>query len=304
MSSVRPFRCAPFSLASRVGAGLCLGAALATPAAAQGRGHATPRSAPIHNVRPQTSRVPQHITEPRPVQPRPVQPRTIPAQQVPLTQTQPSGNPQHPSESYQTQPYQAQPSPNQLYGNQQRQGQVSPSQPAQPPPARQGVANSPLVSPGHPAQSQQHLPGWMDAHRNLSPAQQHSALEAEPGFRDLKPEEQQRLHNQLTRLNGMSPQQQRMVIQRNEAMERLSVPQRQQVRAAAYQLANLPPSRVPVVARTFRMLRDMPEAQRQAYLNSPQYHSQFNDQERAVLGNLVNVAPLLPPAAAPSGQPR
>ncbi len=138
----------------------------------------------------------------------------------------------------------------------------------------------------------------MDAHRALSPAQQHTALEAEPGFRDLKPEEQQRLHNQLTRLDKMPPQQQRMVIQRNEAMERLSVPQRQQVRAAAQQLGSLPQDRIPVVARTFRMLRDMPEEQRRAYVNSPQYRSQFNDQERSVLGNLVNIAPLLPPATA------
>jgi hypothetical protein len=88
------------------------------------------------------------------------------------------------------------------------------------------------------------------------------------------------------------------VIEKTEAMERLTQPQRQQVRGAMQQLGSLPEDRRRAVARSFRSLRDMPEAQRQDYLNSPAIRSQFSDGERNTLNDLLNVAPMLPPPAA------
>ena len=38
----------------------------------------------------------------------------------------------------------------------------------------------------------------------------------------------------------------------------------------------------------------MPDYQRQQYMNSPAFRSQFNDQERGTLGNLMSVEPYLP----------
>ncbi len=144
--------------------------------------------------------------------------------------------------------------------------------------------------------SQQHLNEWMDTHRNLSPEQQHNALEAEPGFRQLRPEQQQRMHNQLSRLNSMSPEQRQRTIARTEWMEHLAPQQRQQVRSAMAQLGSLPQDRSYAVGRAFRSLQGMPLAERQVYLNSPQFRDQFNDQERGTLNNLLEVSPLLPPA--------
>jgi hypothetical protein len=161
----------------------------------------------------------------------------------------------------------------------------------------------PLVNPAHPNQSQQHLAGWMQAHRNMPLPEQQRALDNEPGFRSLPPQEQQRLHDRLTQLNNMPPQQREKVLERNEAMERLAPPQRQQVRNAMAQLGSLPEDRRHAVSRTFYQLRDIPPAQRQAYMNSPQFRNQFSDQERGALNGLFQITPIWPPLQAQSGQP-
>ena len=147
------------------------------------------------------------------------------------------------------------------------------------------------------AANQPHLSQWMESHRNLPLSQQQSALEAEPGFHELKPQEQQRMRNLVTRLNSMPPEQRQRTIARTEWMERLQPVQRQQVRGAMAQLGSLPPGRARAVGRLFRSLQSMPEGERQNYLNSPQFRGEYNDQERATLGNLLTVAPLIPPPA-------
>ena len=158
--------------------------------------------------------------------------------------------------------------------------------------------------PGRPVKNQQHLADWMDSHRNLPIAQQQSALENEPGFHTLKPQEQQRMHDRLQQLNSMPPQQQQRVIARTEAMERLAPVQRQQIRGAAAQLGSLPPDRRRAVAGAFHSALDLPEGQRQAWLNSPQTRAQFNDQERGTLNNLLQVAPAAGQAGLPGFVPR
>jgi len=143
----------------------------------------------------------------------------------------------------------------------------------------------------HPGANQEHLQQWMEHHRNLTPQQQQKALEHEPGFRDLPSETQQRFRDHLTQLNNMPPERRQRFLDRNEAMARLSVPQRQQVRDAMKQFSGLPVDRRHQVARAFRDLRQMPEPQRQAVMNSESYRSQFSDQERGALSNLLSVEP-------------
>jgi hypothetical protein len=134
----------------------------------------------------------------------------------------------------------------------------------------------------------------MERHNNLPPAEQQKALENEPGFKDLPPQTQQQLRNSLNRLNNMSPEQRRRALARTEAMEHLNPQQRSQVRDALGQLGSLPMDRRRLVARAFRDLREMPEPQRQAILNSDRFKSQFSDQERGTLSNLLSVEPYLP----------
>ncbi|HEX7158350.1 MAG TPA: DUF3106 domain-containing protein [Edaphobacter sp.] len=144
------------------------------------------------------------------------------------------------------------------------------------------------------SQKQEHLAQWMERHNNLPPAEQQKALESEPGFKDLPQETQQRMRDSLNRLNNMSPEQRRRALARTEAMEHLTPQQRSQVRGALGQLGSLPMDRRRLVARAFRDLREMPEPQRQAILSSDRFKSQFSDQERGTLSNLLSVEPYLP----------
>lgn len=155
---------------------------------------------------------------------------------------------------------------------------------------------------GPRGQNQEHLEQWMSRHGNMSLEQQQRALGNEPGFRQLPPQTQQHLRNRLNQLNEMSPDQRRRLIERNEAIERLTLPQRQQLRGAMQQLGALPMDRRRMVARAFRDLRGMPPDQRQSLLNSDRFRSQFSPQERGTLGQLLDVAPLLPPDR-PQGPP-
>jgi Protein of unknown function (DUF3106) len=150
-------------------------------------------------------------------------------------------------------------------------------------------------------QRQEHLSQWMERHRSLPLTEQQKELEKEPGFRDLPPQTQQRMRESLTKLNNMSPEQRRRVLARTEAMAHLTPEQRQQVRGALGQLGGLPMDRRRLVARTFRELREMPEPQRQATLNSDRFRSQFSDQERGTISNLLAVEPYLPVQKASDG---
>jgi hypothetical protein len=140
----------------------------------------------------------------------------------------------------------------------------------------------------------EHLGDWMARHSSLSPAQQQQALEREPGFRQLAPQEQQRERDQLARLNAMPPEQRQRTLERTEIMERLSPEQRVQVRSAMQQLGALPPDQRHVVAKSFRELRGLPPEQRIAAMNSPRY-AYLNAAQRATLTNLMRVEPMLPP---------
>jgi hypothetical protein len=139
-----------------------------------------------------------------------------------------------------------------------------------------------------------HLPEWMARHSTLSPQDQHRALESEPGFRNLPPQTQLRLHNELSQLNSMPPEQRRRLLQRNEAMEHLTPQQRQQFNGSLAQLGALPPDRRRLVARAFHDLREMPPTQRQAMLSSDRMRGEFTDQERGTLNNLLSVEPFIP----------
>ena len=155
----------------------------------------------------------------------------------------------------------------------------------------------------HSGQNQEHLQQWMQSHSNLTLEQQQHALDNEPGFRQLSPEMQQRMHQRLTQLNAMTPQQRQRTYARTEAMERLAPEQRLQVRNALTNLGNLPKDRRAYVAQEFRALRDMPAGQRQAFLNSPIMRSQFSNQELQVLNGLFQAAPYLPPPASAPPMP-
>lgn len=168
------------------------------------------------------------------------------------------------------------------------------AQPPQNPRPQVGIhAAGPAPRVG-PRQNQEHLAQWMDRHSSLPLLDQQTALQNEPGFRQLPSQTQQRMMDRLTQLNNMPDEKRRRILERTEVLEHLSQPQRQQVRSAMQELGSLPVDRRRLVARAFRDLRDTPPQQRQSILSSDRIRGQFSDQERATLNNLLNVEPYLP----------
>jgi hypothetical protein len=156
--------------------------------------------------------------------------------------------------------------------------------------------------PPRPEQGQrgQHIGPWLASHQNLTPEQQQRALAQEPGFNSLPLVQQQHMQQRLSQLNSMSPEKRQRTVDHIEAMERLTPDQRTQVRGALADLGSLPPDRRHAVARSFHNLRSMPPDQRQQVMRSPQFRSEFSDQERGTLTNLMTVEPYLPPPPTPT----
>ena len=131
----------------------------------------------------------------------------------------------------------------------------------------------------------------MENHSRLSLPDQLHALENEPGFRSYDPQTQQRIRDELVRLNNMTPQQRTRAVEGAEALERMSPQQRQQFNLSVQQYRGLQPDRKRLVTKAFRDLREMPQAQRQAIINSDPFRAQFSDSERTTLSNLLTWAP-------------
>jgi hypothetical protein len=127
----------------------------------------------------------------------------------------------------------------------------------------------------------------------MTQQQQQQALDREPGFRELPPATQARMHQRLAQLNAMSPQQRERTLEHTEAMERLNPVQRSEVRGALEQLGSLPMGERQQVMRSFRELRMLPPNQRMGAMMSPQY-GWLNPAQRTVLTNLIQIAPMLP----------
>jgi hypothetical protein len=140
----------------------------------------------------------------------------------------------------------------------------------------------------------EHLPEWMEQHRGMTLEQQQTALDREPGFRELPLQTQIQMHQRLAQLNAMTPEMRARTLAHSEAMERLSPAQRSQVRGTMEQLGLLPMDQRRQVIRSFRELRMLPPEQRFGMMNSPRY-GWLNYEQRTVLTNLIVIAPMLPP---------
>jgi hypothetical protein len=145
-----------------------------------------------------------------------------------------------------------------------------------------------------------HIGDWVRTHRDMPVAEQQKALQSDPTFQTLAPQQQQRLQNQLTRLNNMPPQQQQRMLNRAEVWEHLSPQQRTQVKQLHSQMQALPPDRQRMMKTAIGDLRAMPPDQREKVLDSPRFQSMFSDQER----NMLRETTKLPLAPAESSVPR
>lgn len=166
-----------------------------------------------------------------------------------------------------------------LPGGYQGQGYARPAYP--------GVGGS-YAPPGH-------LGAWLNAHRGVPAQDQERMLRSDPSFNRLPEGQQQRLMQQLNRVDQMPEAQRERRLARAENLERLSPQQRAQVQDSARRWTALPADRQTAMKSAFQDLRNVPPDQRQTVLNSARYQNAFSPEERGILSNMLSVEPYQPP---------
>jgi hypothetical protein len=156
---------------------------------------------------------------------------------------------------------------------------------------------------GHPGQNrmpqnrpqgQRHAGDWLRRYQGLPPAERERALQNDPGFRRLAPEQQQLLRQRLQHFSNLPPQQQQRMLNRMETWEHLTPGQKQEVRQLFGRMQQLPPDRQRMVTTAIRDLRAMPPPQREQVIDSERFQNMFSPQERDIMRGAARL-PLAPP---------
>jgi Protein of unknown function (DUF3106) len=176
------------------------------------------------------------------------------------------------------------------------QGSPAPVRPGNPGLSYQGQG---YARPGYPGAAGTyappgHLGAWLNSHRGVPAQDQERMLHNDPSFNRLPPAQQQRLVQQLNRVDQMPEARRQRFLARTENLERLSPQQRAQVQDSGRRWRALPADRQAVMKSAFQDLRNVPPDQRQTVLNSARYQNAFSPEERGILGNMLSVEPYQP----------
>jgi hypothetical protein len=164
---------------------------------------------------------------------------------------------------------------------------AAPTPPPPPPPA---VQSEPF-RPGHAGD-------WLRHYQNLAPAERERALQNDPGFRRLPPQQQQLLRERLERFSSLPPDQQQRVINRMEIWEHLTPSQKAEARDLFGRLQQLTPERRRMLRAAVRDLSAMPPDQRERVIDSPRFKGMFSPAELDLMRRASRL-PLAPPPENP-----
>ena len=157
--------------------------------------------------------------------------------------------------------------------------------------------DSPPQSGGNPqGHGQFHVNGpgphrgdWLRQNWNKPAPQQEQQLRQDPHFRSLPPDEQQKLIDRLHRFDNLPPNEKTKILNRMEAFEHLTPAQQRAAQGVFQRYKALPSDRQSKVNQAYRQLRDLPPDQRNQLLNSPEYRSNFSDDELNVLRGMTDL---------------
>jgi hypothetical protein len=144
-----------------------------------------------------------------------------------------------------------------------------------------------------------HAGDWLRHYRSLSPADQERALQSDPGFRRLSPEQQQLLRQRLQHFTSLPRDQQERVLNRMETWEHLTPGQKQQARELFGRMQKLPADRRRMVRTAIRDLSAMPLEQREQIIDSNRFKGMFSAEER----DIMRASSRLPLAPTENGRP-
>ena len=128
-----------------------------------------------------------------------------------------------------------------------------------------------------------HRGDWLRENWNKPAPQQEQQLRQDPRFRNLSPDQQQKLIDRLHHFDNLPPNEKTKILNRMEAFEHLTPAQQQQAQGLFQRYKAMPPDRQGRVNQAYRQLRDLPPDQRNQLLNSPEYRSNFSDEELNIL---------------------
>ena len=153
------------------------------------------------------------------------------------------------------------------------------------------------AAPGHPGQA--HAGDWLRRYKGLPPGEQDRALQNDPGFRRMSPEQQRRLRPWLHYFASLPPREQQRIVGNMDRWAHLTPEQKQQARVVFGQMRQLPPDRRRMVTMAVRDLSAMPPEERERVINSGRFKKMFSPEEREIMLGAVR----LPFAPQENGRP-
>ena len=119
----------------------------------------------------------------------------------------------------------------------------------------------------------------------MSPQQRQKALEG------LPPKRQQEIEKRLNDYQRLSPEQRSKLWERKKRFDELPPEKQKQVRRMAQQVGALPDDRRKQVIGELDALRDLPEGDRRARMNTEEFRSKFTAGEQRMLRDASSILP-------------
>ena len=152
------------------------------------------------------------------------------------------------------------------------------------------------ASPNH--QGEAHAGDWLRRYKGLPPGEQDRALQNDPGFRHMTPQQQQRLRQQLHYFASLPPHEQQRIVDNMDRWAHLTPEQKQVVN----RIRQLPPDRRRMVTTAVRDLSAMPPGERDRMINSGRFKKMFTPDELDIMAGAVRLP--FAPGARPEEPPQ
>jgi hypothetical protein len=134
-----------------------------------------------------------------------------------------------------------------------------------------------------------HKGDWLRKYFGLPPAQREQTLEKDPSFQALPPDTQKHLLDRLRTFNSLPSDKQQKILNRMEIYEHLPPEKQTEANTLYQQYHSLPSDQRSQVSQAFRKMKEMSPEQRTQYMNSNEFQSSFNDQQRDLLRGMSDL---------------
>ena len=145
-------------------------------------------------------------------------------------------------------------------------------------PAQHAMGHAPpkAAAPGNPGAGKNRRT-IVDRWNRMSPEERQKLLAK------LPPDRRQKIEEQLNQYKNLTPEQRRDMRSRLQMFNQLPPEKQTQARRVWAQYGRLPQDRQPLLRNEFENLRSMPEAERNARVNSDEFRSKYNAGEQSIL---------------------